>query len=285
MTMPRGRKVEALSLLDNQSNLYFAVPNNVDNELIEKIISDNVSGLAKHEIERIISRVNTAYIGINTSKKAFFSDSVQVAIDGNFPRKMIPKFLNKKSGWDVIMCSSAEAKKHPNYTKTVISSLENYISVSFPANNVACMGRNIEQMLGRFDTLSLPDFEEQLLSLEDSLMSTDEYFYNYLLDAKDEIRFFANNPKSFLSTITGVNLDLKIVTVAGAIVKDEENPVKYKVKFIFKFSNNKYLKAGRALLKLALGMSNSEVEDGDDSELIVQNVHINKEQIMKLLNF
>ena len=60
MTMPKGRKVEALSLLDNQSNLYFAVPNNVDNELIEKLISDNVSGLAKHEIERIISRVNSA---------------------------------------------------------------------------------------------------------------------------------------------------------------------------------------------------------------------------------
>ena len=91
MTMPKGRKVEVLSLLDNQSNLYFAVPNNVDNELIEKIISDNVSGLAKHEIEKIIARINTAYIGVNTTKKVFSSDAVQVAIDGNFPRKMIPK--------------------------------------------------------------------------------------------------------------------------------------------------------------------------------------------------
>ncbi len=285
MTMPKGRKVEALSLLDNQSNLYFAVPNNVDNELIEKIISDNVSGLAKHEIERIIARINTAYIGVNTTKKVFSSDAVQVAIDGNFPKKMIPKFLNKKNGWDVIMCSSCDAKKHPIYTKAVIPGSEDYISMSFPANNVACMGRNIEQMLGRYDTLSLPDFADQVTAAEDSIMHTDEYFYNYLLEAKDEIRFFANNPKSFLSTITGVNLDLKIVTVAGAIVKDDEDPGKYKVKFIFKFSNNKYLKAGRALLKLALGMSNSEVEDGEDSELIVQNVHINKEQILKLINF
>lgn len=285
MTMPKGRKVEALSLLDNQSNLYFAVPNNVDNELIEKIISDNVSGLAKHEIERIIARINTAYIGVNTTKKVFSSDAVQVAIDGNFPKKMIPKFLNKKNGWNVIMCSSCEAKKHPIYTKAVIPGSEDYISMSFPANNVACMGRNIEQMLGRYDTLSLPDFADQVIGAEDSIMHTDEYFYNYLLEAKDEIRFFANNPKSFLSTITGVNLDLKIVTVAGAIVKDDEDPEKYKVKFIFKFSNNKYLKAGRALLKLALGMSNSEVEDGEDSELIVQNVHINKEQILKLINF
>lgn len=284
MTMPKGRKVEALSLLDNQSNLYFAVPNNVDNELIEKIINDNVSGLTKHEIERIISRVNTAYIGVNTTKKVFSSDSVQVAIDGNFPKKMVPKFLNKKNGWDVIVCSSCEAKKHPIYTKAVIPGSETYISLAFPSNNVSCLGRNIEQMLGRYDTLCLPDFEDQITSVEDSIMHTDEYLYNYLLEAKDEIRFFANNPKSFLSTIIGANLDLKIVTVAGAIVKDDENADKYKVKFIFKFSNNKYLKAGRALLKLALGMSNSEVEDGEDSELIVQNVQINKEQILKLLS-
>ena len=195
MTMPKGRKVEALSLLDNQSNLYFAVPNNVDNELIEKIISDNVSGLAKHEIERIIARINTAYIGVNTTKKVFSSDAVQVAIDGNFPKKMIPKFLNKKNGWDVIMCSSCEAKKHPIYTKAVIPGSEDYISLSFPANNIACMGRSIEQMLGRYDTLSLPDFADQVTAAEDSIMHTDEYFYNYLLEAKDEIRFFANNPK------------------------------------------------------------------------------------------
>ena len=285
MTMPKGRKVEALALLDNRSNLYFAVPNNVDNELVEKIISDNVSGLAKHEIERIISRINTAYIGVNTSKKVFSSDSVQVAVDGNIPKKMVHKVLTKNKDWDVIMCSSCTAKKHPIYTRAIIPGSQEYISLSVPSNNVACMGRNIDQMLERYDTLSLPDFADQVNNNEDSLAQTDEYFYNYLLEAKDEIRFFANNPKSFLSTIIGANLDLKIITVAGSIVKDDKDPEKYKVKFIFKFSNNKYLKAGRALLKLALGMSSSEVEDGEDSELIVKNVLINKEQIYKLLSF
>ena len=282
--MPTGRKVEALSLLDNNSNLYFSSPNNVDNELLEKILKDRVSGIAEKEIERIISRVNTVYAGIDISRKIFSTDAVQIAIDGNIPRKMVPKFLNKKNGWEIISCSSDPAKKHPIYTKQIIQGSDEYINVAFPSNNIACAGRDIEFMLSRYDDFSSIDFLPEVQEDNNSIMLKNEYFYNYLLESNDEIRFFTNNPNNFLAYLIGVNVDLRIVTIAGAIVKDDEDNEKYKMKLMFKFSSNKFLKAGRAILKLAFGFSNKDVEDGDDSELIIQNVQISKEQIYKLLS-
>ena len=285
--MPKARKVEAISLLDDNSNLYFAIPNNVDNELLEKILKERVSGITEKEIERILSRINTVYAGIDISKKIFSTDAIQIAIDGNIPKKMVPKLLNKKNGWEVITCSSECAKKYPIYTKQIIQGSDEYINLAFPSNNVACAGRDIESMLSRYDTFSSPDFLMELqpeLQENESIMLKDEYFYNYLLESNDEIRFFTNNPNTFLASLIGINVDLRIITVAGAIVKDDEDTTKYKMKLMFKFSSNKFLKAGRAILKLAFGFSNKEVEEGDDSELIVQNVQISKEQIYKLLS-
>ena len=285
--MPKARKVEALSLLDDNSNLYFAIPNSVDDELLEKILKERVSGITEKEIERIMSRINTVYAGIDISKKIFSTDAIQIAVDGNIPKKMVPKLLNKKNGWEVITCNSECAKKYPIYTKQIIQGSDEYINLAFPSNNVACAGRDIESMLSRYDTFSSPDFLVELqpeLQENESIMLKDEYFYNYLRESNDEIRFFTNNPNTFLASLIGINVDLKIVTVAGAIVKDDEEADKYKIKLMFKFSSNKFLKAGRAILKLAFGFSNKEVEEGEDSELIVQNVHISKEQIYKLLS-
>lgn len=282
--MPNARKVEALSLLDDNSNLYFSIPNNVDNELLEKILKERVSGITEKEIERILTRINTVYAGIDISRRIFSTDAVQISVDGNIPKKMVPKLLNKKNGWEVITCSSECAKKHPIYTKQIIQGSDEYINVAFPSNNIACAGRDIEKMLSRYDDFSSIDFLPEMQEENESIMLKNEYFYNYLLESNDEIRFFTNNPNTFLSYLIGVNVDLRILTIAGAIVKDDEDTTKYKMKLMFKFSSNKFLKAGRAILKLAFGFSNKEVEDGDDSELIIQNVQISKEQIYKLLS-
>ena len=282
--MPKARKVEALSLLDDNSNLYFSIPNNVDNELLEKILRERVSGLAEKEIERIISRVNTIYVGIDISRKIFSTDAIQISVDGNIPKKMVPKLLNKKNGWEVITCNSECARKYPIYTKQIIYGSDEYLNLAFPSNNIACAGRDIEKMLTRYDDFSSLDFLPEMQEENESIMLKDEYFYNYLLESNDEIRFFTNNPNTFLSNLIGINVDLKILTIGGAIVKDDEDSSKYKMNLKFKFSSNKFLKAGRAILKLAFGFSNKEVEEGDDSELIIQSVKISKEQIYKLLS-
>ena len=89
--MPNARKVEALSLLDDNSNLYFSIPNNVDNDLLEKILKERVSGITEKEIERILTRINTVYAGIDISRRIFSTDAVQISVDGNIPKKMVPK--------------------------------------------------------------------------------------------------------------------------------------------------------------------------------------------------
>ena len=268
-TLPQGRKVDAIELLDDRSAFYIAIPKKADSDLIERIIENNIDKIPESQAKAIAQRIDKAYIGINRSRNVL---EFQAAIDASIPLNYIPKVLNEKNGWKV-------SKYVPEQSQSVYPVYKSKISISFPESKIACLGRNVNYMIDRYDMLhKMPeDTENQIYS------ELDEQLIDYLKSAEDEIRFFANKPQSFLTILTGTNLDLKLFDVKGFFVTDPNFDSQYLLSLEFNFKNEKFLKVGRGLLILAFGLTDSQEEIIGNNVLKINGIRIDKNQLYKVL--
>ena len=267
---PAGRPVDALELIDDQSSFYIAVPKAADNVLIERIVSGFYEGASEADAKMIADRVNKVYCCLNRSKHG---TDVQASVEGNIPSNLIPKVLNEKKGWIVSDYSPSNSE---NKYKTYSGQIE----MAFPSAKIACVGRNLEGMLNKYDSLAALPAEDTTALYSD----LDEELTSYLKGAENEIRFFANKPQSFLTILTGAQLDLKLIDVKGSFTTDPKHENQYLLDLDFRFKNGTFLKAGRTLLVLAFGLTNSQEEIIGDSELLINDIRIDKQQLYKLLS-
>lgn len=267
---PAGRPVDALELIDNQSSFYIAVPKAADNILIERIITGFYEGASEADAKMIADRVNKIYCGLNRSKHG---TEVQASVDGSIPTKLLPKVLNEKKGWIV-------SDYTPSKSTSIYTIYTGPIEMTFPCSNIGCIGRNLDFMLDKYDSLSkLPAEEDFVLYSE-----LDDELTAFLKGAENDIRFYANKPQSFLTILTGAQLDLKLIDVKGNFRTDPKHQNQYFLDLDFRFKNGTFLKAGRTLLILAFGLTNSQEELIGDNELLIHDIRIEKKQLYKLLS-
>ena len=270
-TVPTGlQPVDALELMDANSSFYIAIPKEADTELIERIITGFYADASESDAKMIASRVNKVYCGLNRSRQ---DTEVQASIDANVPLKLLPKVLNEKNGWIV-------SDYTPKGSDSKFKLYSNNIEMTFPSENLICVGRDIEGMLTRYDTLS-----KITRNASDEIISElDEQLISYLKGAESEIRFFANKPQSFLTILTGAQLDLKLIDVKGSFKTDPKHPSQYLLTLDFQFKNGLFLKSGKALLVLAFGLTNPQEEIIGENQLIINDIRIDKKQLYKLLS-
>ena len=82
--------------------------------------------------------------------------------------------------------------------------------------------------------------------------------------------------------MTGAKLDLKLKEVSGVFVQDEKHENQYILNLKFMFKNEKYLKAGKTLLTLAFGLTNSQSIIVETDELQINGIKLDKNQLIKL---
>lgn len=271
-TVPVTRTVNPVELLDDESAFYIAIPSSADSDLIQKIIKNYVPNLSDSNIKIICDKIDTVYCGISNKKNHM---DFQCVISGNIPLNMMPKILTKKNGWN-----SAKIMPQNSANQYNLYSLSNEnlsIEMSFPSANLAIIGRNLPKSLERYDLLSkLPSDNFELNTIIDKNLA------DFLNGAKDEIRFCANKPQSFLTILTGAKLDLKLKEVSGIFVQDEKHQNQYILNLKFSFLNEKYLKAGKTLLTLAFGLTNSQSIIVGTDELQINGIKLDKNQLIKL---
>lgn len=263
--------VDPLDLLDSESTFYIAAPKSVDPELVNKLILNNTKGLSESEADQIVSRINKVYAGLIKTRN---DTQVQASIDCSVPVKFVPKVLTKKNGW------SAVSYKPENGNESYSLYSNEDLTISFPSENISCFGRNLEDMISTYDSIHYIPLEE---SIGKKYNQIDLSLYDYLKNAEDEIRFYANKPQSYLSMLTGANLDLKLVDVKGSFKVDPDYSNQYLLNMNFNFKSAAYAKAGKTLLMLAFGLTNSECENPSPNELYITNIQISKSQLYKLL--
>ena len=271
-TVPVSRTVRAIELLDDESAFYIAIPSSADSDLVQKIIKSYVPSLSDSNAKMICEKIDTVYCGISNKKNHM---DFQCVISGNIPVNMMPKVLTKKNGWN-----SAKIVPQDSATQYNLYSISNEnfsIDMSFPSANLAVLGRDVPKMIGRYDFLSkLPTDDFELNTIIEKNLA------DFLNGAENEIRFCANKPQSFLTILTGAKLDLKLKEVSGVFVQDEKHENQYILDLRFLFKNEKYLKAGKTLLTLAFGLTNSQSVIIGTDELQINGIKLDKNQLIKL---
>ncbi|MCR4734731.1 MAG: hypothetical protein K5829_07010 [Treponema sp.] len=271
-TLPSGTKVRPLDLLEKDCGFYMAVPSNCDGQLIKRIIQNNVDNITENNSQMISERINTVYLGLDRHYKEL---KLYAAIDSTVPTKIVPKLLSKKNGWNTSeFIPNDSLSKYNVYTN-------GQLSMAFPSPEITCIGPDVKEMLTKYDKIhSIPEEEGYL---EGNYSELDSSLYDWLDGASEEIRFFTGKPQAFLYILIGASLDLKLNSVKGTFVIDEKFPEQYILNLDFNFKSEKYLKAGKVLLGMTFGLTNSQVQVKSKNELIISGIKINKEQLYTLL--
>lgn len=261
---PENYKVEPLDLLDLNSDFYISIPSQADPDFITYFLKNNLNSFTEDNIKSLSSRINTIYCGINHKKNNY---TIQASVLENIPKNYITKTLRKN-------------KTINNNTITINNydyTLFNYSSIdfTFPDNNLALIGRDIDQMLTSYDSMKSTGFSENVWEDSES--------YEYLKSATDEIRFYSSKPVAFLSLLIGHEIDLHLRNVKGSFKIDSSFPSQYEVDLILEFKNEKFLKASKALLNMTFGLTGSDSIILDTNKLEIKNIQIKKEQLYKLL--
>lgn len=267
-------EVDPLDLMDNNSSFYLRIPSNVDPDLISHMLQNNLKNLSESDARRIAARIDTVYIGLNKSKK---STDYQISTLCNFPKVAISQAFSKKNGWtsDKLNLDGADGK-NVEYTVYQNSGL----LASFPAVTVACMGRGVPSMVETYHNLSQKISDPSKVPLNQEVKNWLSY-ENGIPDY--QVRFFASKPQSFLSMLTGANLNFKLVYVRGILENDPKSDNQYLMQLEFEFREARMLPAAKAMLSLAFGLTDSDVQVTSDTHLCISKIKINKKQLSKIL--
>lgn len=270
-TVPTGTKVEPLDLLDNNSAFYISVPAQTDPELIQKVLMTKVKGLSPKDAAQISKNVKNIYCGMNKSKN---STEYQISVDADIPLNLIPKAFNERNGWQITKFKPENAVNEYK----IYSSPE--LDLSFPSDKVALIGRDVKDMVLKYENISSTPAD--LTLAEENFSDLDFDMYDWLKNTGNEIHFYANKPQSFLSMLTGAQLDLKLFYVKGAFFIDPDYPDQYILTLNFLFKNEKYRKAGKTVLAIAFGLTDPKSIVVNSDEVIITGIKLQKQQLYKL---
>ena len=271
-----SNEVNPLDLIDNKSSFYISIPVQQDVNLVQKMIKSNVPSLSDKNALEIAERTQIIYAGLNKKRK---KTEIQLAGKCSIPKIALSNVFTKKNGWQTENISfPLNEKKQKNYS---VYSQKGF-DISFPNEHTAVLGRDVKEMIENFHYLSNPENQSSQQKEKNFSLHLPPQIYEWLSDSS-EVRFYAEKPQSFLSTLTGAALDLKLVYVKGLMVTDPKNDRQYLMDLEFEFKNPKLVTAARGVLTLALGLTDSEVSQPEPNHLLISDIKINKEQLYKIL--
>ena len=220
-SVPVGHPVELIDLLDNDSTFYMSIPASVDSRLVQEIVQKNIKDISKEQSSMIAGKVDKIYCGLNKTKD---STTIQAAIKADVSPSIAKKLFTRKNGWNSEQYLSRKTRKVFD-----VYSQQN-INLSFLGNDIIALGRGIPYMIEQYEFIR-NDTEKNT-----NYSELDVVMYDYLNGSDSEIRFFANKPQSFLTTLTGTNFDLKLIDVYGNFIVDPKHEDQYLLELDLNFT-------------------------------------------------
>ena len=263
---PQGTDIKPLDLLDDAGAFYIKLPKKTDPVLVERILRSSVDGLDEGDAKTIASHIDTIYTGIARARR---NTTIQAAISGSVPKKIVQSLLKKHAAWNQKELKIEGSDRTYFYYTSSVSDMQ----LAFPSNKIACVAKDVGPMLIDFDSHSF---------MEDFSHRVSDAVYEWLDDAGSEIRFYAPNPLSFLTILTGANLNLQLNYVCGSMITDAHHDDQYVMSIEFDFYNEKVVNMGKAMLALAFGLTNSQAVQNSPTNITVSGIKISKQQLYKL---
>lgn len=258
------KDVHPLNLLDDGAAFYIKLPTKVDPVLLKRIIQSNVDGLSESDASMIVSRIECTYAGISRTRN---ETAMQTSVLANIPQKIISSALKKNTGW-----KSAKFNA-PFNSYEYFSSPSSEMQLSVLSKKNAVVAKDVSPMITHFDNLSYG---------KDENIKLNEDVYNFLHEDADEIRFYAPNPLSFLTILTGANLNFRLSYVKGSMVTDKKSNDQYIMSIEFEFGQERFVRVGKSMIGLAFGLTDSQMEQTTPTHVSMKGIKIDKKQLYKL---
>ena len=262
--------VNPLDLLDDSGSFYLRMPSQTDPELVARILQSS-TGVSEKDARTAASCVDTVFAGLYRTRDA---TEVQAAADGTFPGAAVKALFTKKNGWkqDDFALAAVNGAAH---TYKIYTSDDVNMQVSFPSHKLICVKSDVKNMLSVYDAAAYNGKTEKILP---------DDMYSWLSADDGSIRFFADKPQSFLTILTGANLNLKLVYVRGYMKNDPSDPAQYLMNMEFEFRDTRMVQAGEGVLSLAFGLTDSQVSKSSETHIQVSDIQIKKKQLYKLFS-
>lgn len=262
--------VNPLDLIDGNSSFYLKIPTSQDKELVANIIEKNIQNVSKKDADLVASRIDTIFIGLNRRRN---STEFQLSASCDIPKIATSKIFTKKNGWisDKLVLQN---NKNEDVVYTIYDNSN--LLMSFPSEHIAVIGRAVPSMVEVYNTYYNEIENGAVFELNPLL-------YEWFSNSDDSIRFFATKPQSFLTILTGANLNFKLVYVQGSIISDPSRNDQYIMNLEFEFREPKVVPAAKGALSLAFGLTNSEVSLQTPTHLSISNIKIAKNVLYRIL--
>jgi hypothetical protein len=268
-SVPQGAPVNPLDILDAGSSFYLKMPEKTDPALVSRVLQSCADGLSSEDTGKIAERIDVIYMGLERKQNETI---LQASVSGSIPQMAAYRLLKKSSGWEPASVyeknTAGSPAEYVYYTKKSTG-----MQIAFPSGSIACLGASVPAMITAYhDHAFNGDFSHLI----------DDKVYEWLSGGGEQIRFYAVKPQSFLTILTGANLNLKLAYVRGQMVVDEKNSSQYIMKMEFEFNDERMVKAGAGMLSLAFGLTNSQTLLTTPTHLVVSDIRIDKKQLYKL---
>lgn len=264
------KTVHPLNLIDNNSSFYLKIPTKQDKSLVVSIVEHNIKDVSESDANLIAERIDTIYLGINKRRK---STEFQLSASCSIPKIAVSKLFTKKNGWNseklILQNQLGDEVEYKIFDNSELL-------LSFPSQNLVALGRAVPSMVEVYNTYFYEIENGPVFNLNPLIT---EWFEK----DDDAIRFFATKPQSFLTILTGANLNYKLVYVCGTIISDTKRDDQYIMNLEFEFREKKVVPAAKAALSLAFGLTNSEVCLETPTHLVISNIKISKKELYKIL--
>lgn len=268
-SVPQEAPVNPLDILGAGSSFYLKMPEKTDPVLVSRVLQNSADGLSAEDAGKIAERIDVVYMGLERKRNETI---LQASVSGSIPQMAASRMLKKSGGWEPASVYEKNASGSPieyvYYTKK-----SSGMQLAFPSGSIACLGEAVPAMITAYHNHAFNGDSSHLV--EDNV-------YEWLGGGGGQIRFYAVKPQSFLTILTGANLNLKLAYVRGQMVVDEKNSGQYVMTIEFEFNDERMVKAGAGMLSLAFGLTNSQTLLTTPTHLVVSDIRIDKKQLYKL---
>lgn len=272
---PAEVEVNPLDLIDNKSQFYFRIPTSVDKVLVKRMIQSSVSDLSDGDAQQIVDRIDNIFVGYTKKRK---SSEYQLSASCNFPKVAINKVFTKKNGFKSTKISLNNKETGTSEYEVFSNSL---LDISFPSVKTAVLGRNVSDMVNQYHSLYQGLDSNSYASLPASIH---EYLDFDGSEGDEQIHFWATNPQSFLTMLTGAHLNLALNYVSGYMMNDKNNSKQFIMQFEFDFKDHRIVPAAKSALGVAFGLTSANSYMTTPTHLVISGIKISKQELYSLFN-
>lgn len=267
-------EIDALSILEEDSAVYFRIPVAKHSDFVKKMLCNTVSGLTEDNADMLIPKIDVICAGIGSKDDL---NRVQLSASGYIPPIALKAVLTEKNGWKT---------KTSSVKSSLTKGLVPFVSYERSDTSYLLGLPSLKNMVFAEDVTPLFErYNEQYDAVSDTgivKVPSDTWTsntYEWMTQSSDDIRFCVLRPQAFLAALLGTEMRLALVCARGSFAENEDGS--FNLSLELEFENMLVVKAAQVMLKLAFGQKVS-MSQTDENILKLANIHFTQEAVLKL---